>query len=166
MKKDEEDKKTDEELEAELKALIETLSKESKKSKLLSVASFGLHKNFGLNILLMYLVNLLLFMVTSGLTKLLVVDDPLGFFVGVLLFTLLEITIKMMVLRFLLKYVLQSFGLILVLISVLLIYISVDLTSGLYFIGVFDLIGFSILFLVLRFMVNYYIKKHQITKRR
>ena len=100
MKKDEEDKKTDEELEAELKALIETLSKESKKSKLLSVASFGLHKNFGLNILLMYLVNLLLFMVTSGLTKLLVVDDPLGFFVGVLLFTLLEITIKMMVLRF------------------------------------------------------------------
>ncbi|CCV66616.1 hypothetical protein BN85315950 [Paracholeplasma brassicae] len=114
----------------------------------------------------MYLVNLLLFMVTTGLTSLLKVSEVPGFFIGVLLFTLLEIIVKMMVFRYLLKYVLQSFGLLLLVLSVVLMYASVSVTPGLAFIKVTDLIGFSIVFLGLRFMLTYYVKMHQFKLRK
>jgi len=160
------DDRNQEDIEKELHDLIEQLKHQQKKDKLLSVTTYGLHKNFGLNVLLMYLVNLLLFMVTTGLTSLLKVSEVPGFFIGVLLFTLLEIIVKMMVFRYFLKYVLQSFGLLLLVLSVVLMYASVSVTPGLTFIKVTDLIGFSIVFLGLRFMLTYYVKMHQFKLRK
>lgn len=160
------DDKDRDDIEKEIEALLEQIKKQDKKNKLLNAASYGLVPNFGLNILYMYLMNLLLFMVTTGLTSFLKVTEIAGFFIGVMLFTLLEIMFKMVIYRYLLKYVLQSFGLLLLLTSILLMYVSVYVTPGLEFIQIGHLIGFSILFLGLRMMLMYYLKTWLFNKRK
>src|SRR5690606_4407063 len=83
--------------------------------------------NFGYHVLFTLIVNLLSSSILIGLTSQIypLIDITLvGFFVGMFLYTLMELIIKIIMIRFLLKPIIYSFGLILYIVNVTLFWLT------------------------------------------
>lgn len=116
-------------------------------------------ESYSMNYLTSILINMLAVATTVGITMQLKVASIEGFIVFVVLFTLLDTMMDLIIKRYLYTAVVQSFGLILALVGLLLIFTTERLVPDVYFQTAFGLIGFSIFFLVLRLLLNYTYEK-------
>lgn len=116
-------------------------------------------ESYSMNYLTATFINMLAVATTTGITMQLKVVSIEGFIVFVVLFTLLDTMMDLIIKRYLFSLVVQSFGLILALAGLLLIFTTERLVPDVYFQTAFGLIGFSIFFLVLRLLLNYAYEK-------
>ena len=103
----------------ELEKLIK--AKDNKRIGLLF--GFYLHDNFGIHILLTTIINLIVGGVVVGLSgityKVVEINSLVAYIFVFLFFTLLEVSIKTLLIRFIWKIIIQSLGLILFIVNVL-----------------------------------------------
>jgi hypothetical protein len=137
----------------------------NKKRKLLLHYQLGmiLHLNFGMHILLLLIVNFFLGGITYGLSSrfypIISLDSIEAFIVAIVLFTLIEVFIKGLMVRYLYTYVLMSFGVMFYL-SNLLAFWLVDLTiaqvSFLY--DSANIFIFTFIFMMIRILFTKYVR--------
>ena len=116
-------------------------------------------ESYSMSYLTSMLINMLAVATTVGITMQLKVDSIEGFIVFVVLFTLLDSMATLLIKRYFYAVIVQSFGLILALIGVILIFTTERLVPDIYFQSMYGLIGFSSFFLVLRLLINYAYEK-------
>jgi hypothetical protein len=104
-------------------------------------------------------INMLAVSTTAGITMQLKVDSIEGFIIFVVFYTLIDMMIGLLIKRYLFHYVIQSFGLILALVGLVLIFVTERLVPDVYFTTVFGFIGFSMFFLVFRLLLIYTYEK-------
>ncbi len=153
----------DELSEEELKELIEQFKNQKNTRKISLSLGFMLHRSFGMHMLLSFAVNLLIGAVVNGLAiglgAPLMVLTISGFFVGITLLTLAENLVKLLLFRFLFKWMIYSFGVLNIVAQILILYlISQTFGKGFEFLGLHHLFIFSLLFTGLRLMMSTYIR--------
>jgi hypothetical protein len=115
--------------------------------------------SYSMSYLMSTAINMLAVATAVGITMQLKVDSIEGFILFVVLFTLLDTMIGLLIKRYFFQYVVQSFGLILALVGLILIFITEQLVPDVYFESVFGIIGFTVFFLVLRLLLIYTYEK-------
>lgn len=131
--------------------------------------NFMLHPKFSVHILLSIVLNVLASAViigfSYGINMPVLLITPIGYITAILLYTLAENTIKIIVYRYLMKYVLMTFGLISYIIHVLLFF-TVDRIYGVAFLftGVEELLVFTLFFSVIRYILTHYYQRYRIHK--
>ena len=161
MKKEDKDKLTPEEKEAleELVKKLEEDPKVIKRRRLILMLSYGLHPNFFVHALLMLIVNILVLSTAIGIIQFGVVKDLLLYFLCVVLFTFVEISIKILLARLLGQRVIYSVGFV-DLFLVFIFYVTFIITEAIMFKHAWEIVIVVLVFLLIRFFVSYYIKKY------
>ncbi|NMA05314.1 MAG: hypothetical protein GX931_02955 [Acholeplasmataceae bacterium] len=166
MKKEDKEKLTPEEKEAleELRKKLEQDPKIIKRRKLILMFSYGLHPNFFIHALLMLVVNILVLSTSLGILHLGVVKDLWLYFLGVVLFTFVEISIKIFLARLLGQRVIYSVGFVDLFLAFLFYVIFVS-TEIIKFMHAWEIVIVAFFFLIIRFFVSYYLKKFVYRRR-
>lgn len=160
MKKD--NRKLTEEEKKALEALKEALDNDPeiiRQRRIVLMFSYGLHPNFLIHVVLMLLINLVVMSSILGIPNFGVVKDPWLYVMCVVLFTFIELSIKMLITRLLQAKRLYSVGLV-DLILIPIFYLTLVLPKAILFDHVWKIVIFVVGFLVIRFFVSYYIKKY------
>ncbi|MGI6360304.1 MAG: hypothetical protein ACOX02_04640 [Acholeplasmatales bacterium] len=166
MKKEDKEKLTPEEKEA-LEEIVKKLDEDPKvikRRRLVLMLSYGLHPNFFIHALLMLIVNLVVLSTSVGILQFGVVNDLLLYFLGVVLFTFVEISIKIFLARLLGQRVIYSVGFV-DLFLVFIFYLTFILTEAIKFSHAWEIVIIVLCFLIIRFFVSYYIKKYVYGRR-
>jgi len=131
---------------------------------------FLLHKKFSIHILLSMILNLLASAViigfSAGVSQPILAIEPLGYVIGILLFTLTDNFIRILLYKYLLKYMIMSFGIISYILMVLQFFM-VDSVLGptFAFLGVEHLLIFILFFAILRWGLTYYYQRYMFIKK-
>lgn len=148
--------------EEEIRKLIDE-SKQVNQLKLGYDFGFILHKNFGYHVLFTLIVNLLSSSILIGITSQIypLMDVTLiGFLVGMFLYSLMELVIKILLIRYLIKPIIYSFGLILYILNVTLFWLSDLMVDRFDFLlHVENIFIFTLGFMLLRFIFTTYVRK-------
>lgn len=165
MKKDKQNL-TEEEKKAleELKKALENDPEIIKQRRLALMFSYGLHPNFFIHVLLMLFVNIIVMSSILGIPNFGVVNDPWLYLLCAVLFTFLELSIKMLITRLLQARQLYSVGIVDVLL-IPLFYLSFVYPKAILFDHVWKIIIFVVLFYSVKFIITYYIKKYVYRRR-
>ncbi len=155
----------------ELKKLIEELESYKKQRQTNISYAFLLHKNFAIHMLLSLIVNFLMSATIIGLSIAfdypLVEMELLGFVFAVLLLTLIENFIKILLFKYALRAVLYSLGILSWLVQFIVWYIiTLIIGDAFAFASVWDLMIFSILFTIMRFILSVYIRRWMFSRPR
>jgi len=150
--------------EDELKKLIEELEAYKKQRQTNISYAFLLHKNYFIHLLLSLVVNFLMAATVIGLS--IALDYPIvdmqfmGFVFAIILLTLLENFVKILLFKYALRLVIYSMGLLSWLVQFVIWY-AITLIVGNTFIfnSVWDLMIFSVLFTMMRFIISVYIRR-------
>ena len=132
--------------------------------------SFLLHKRFSMHMALSFIFNTLtaavIFGFAAGINQPIVSINPAGFIIAMMLLTLTENFIKLLAYKYILKYMLLSFGLISYIILILLFF-SVDLVLGptFTFLGIEHLMIFTLLFAMIRFGITRIYQRHLLLRK-
>lgn len=135
-----------------------------KKKKPLDIIS--LEEKYGFSYIKAILFNVLAIATTIGITSHPKVESVVGFFIFILLYTLLEVMILNLLKRYFMALIIKSLGLILVLVYILLIFFSVYVVPDIRFMTTLGFILFVLVFLVLRVLMMYYYDKFIERRRR
>ena len=135
-----------------------------KKKKPLDMIS--LEEKYGFSYIKAILFNVLAIATTIGITNHPKVESVVGFFIFILLYTLLEVMILNLLKRYFMALIIKSLGLILVLVYILLIFFSVYVVPDIRFMTTLGFILFVLVFLVLRVLMMYYYDKFIERRRR
>lgn len=163
-KKEEEQKELTEkekkikELEEELSSILKE-REEQQESPWVLYFNLGLHKNFFVHLVLMFLVNLFSLSAIIGLTGYGEITNIAYYIFSIILFTLIETVLKITTFRFLSKYVLKSFGAINAIYLIPLFYIMISLVAKVQFNGFLKYVVVYIGFITLRIFLMHYIKR-------
>lgn len=143
------------------KELIEALEQETKNidNPLVIFFNMSLHKNFFFHTILMLLTNILSLMAIIGITGFGEVTNIAYFFIGIILFTVIEMIFKISILSFFSNVVIKSFGAINLFYLIPLYYFIVVKIGKINFTYFWHNIIVCISFLILRLFITYYIKK-------
>ncbi|MDY0210393.1 MAG: hypothetical protein RBQ91_03165 [Acholeplasma sp.] len=125
-----------------------------------------LEQTYSFSMIKAYVFNLLAFITATGLSMQLKVDHWLGFVLLTVLYTLLEVMAVNLLRRYAMKQIYRTFGLLLLLVYVLLIYGTISIVPDVYFQTLIGFIGFTLIFLVIRVLLLYYYDKLIQNKRR
>lgn len=112
-------------------------------------------QSYTMSYLITMLINMISVSTTAGITMQLQIESIQGFILFVILFTLLDTMTDLLIKRYFYKYIFQSFGLILALAGMILIFTTERLVPDVYFETVYGIIGFTVFFLVIRFLLIY-----------
>jgi hypothetical protein len=159
---DDRNQKDDELTEEELRQLLEDARKVHHLKAGYDIG-FILHRNFGYHILFTLIINLLVGGIIVGITSrfypLIGVTWP-GLVLGLVLYTLMELIIKILLIRFLLKPIIYSFGLIFYVLNVVLFWITDVIVDGFDFkLKIENIFIFTIFFMLLRLLFSTYVRK-------
>lgn len=154
-------KPTEEEL---LKILEEIKKQQENKPKRVSISlGFLLHRNYLVHLAISLGINLVLFAVVIGLT--IGINQPImtitlpGYFVGVILFTLVENFVKLLLFKYFTRFMLLSMGLMSIFVQIMILVITDFFIVGFEFNGVDHLIVFTFIFSLLRLVFSVYLRK-------
>ena len=153
-----EEKETLKELEEELIAALEE-DEDVNDNPLLVFFNMSLHKNFFIHTLLFLITNILSLMAVIGITGLGKVTNMGYFFAGIVLFSFVEMILKITFVSFFTKIVVKSFGLVNLLYITPIYYFIVVVLGKIEFVYFWHNIIIFVSFLILRLFLTYYIKK-------
>lgn len=123
------------------------------------IKAFFQGDSYSIGYLMSTIINMLAVATTVGITMQLKVTSLEGFIIYVILFTLLDTMVSLLIKRYYFQFVIQSFGLILALVGLILIFITEQLVPDVYFESVVGIIGFTVFFLVFRLLLIYTYEK-------
>ncbi len=162
MKKHDQDQDPNDLDEEKLKQIL------SEKTPLKIGYHFGyiLHPNFGMHILLTFLLNLLVGGVVTGLFiavyPIIHIENLTAFFFGIILFTMMELVIKMIMIAYLWRIIIQTFGLLFFILNVGLFYVMDLMIEPIHFLyDASNIFVFTLSFMVVRLLFSLYIRKSQ-----
>ena len=162
---DRQDKDPKKPSEEELLRILEEIKKnQEKKPKKVSLSlGFLLHRNYLIHLAISLGINFVLFAVIIGLTSginqpILSVELP-AFFIGIILFTLVENFVKLLLFKYFLRFMLLSMGLFSVFIQILILAIVDFMLLDFSFNGVDHLIVFAFIFSIFRLIFSSYLRK-------
>ncbi|NLK12101.1 MAG: phage holin family protein [Candidatus Phytoplasma sp.] len=164
MKDDKNNQDENQLTEEDIKKLMDDLQNNKKTQKLI-VQSFFNHPNMTISFLISYMVNLLVFASVSGILNQITPTIQLewtSYFIGVTLFSLMEFVIKIVLLRFSLRWVIFSLGIIFLLTRIITLYLTSIIVPNFSFISVSGLLIFAISFTVIKSILKAYAKKYHI----
>lgn len=150
----------------DLMKLIEDANRDPKARKeLINIFGFIIHKNFGIYILISLIINILSVALIIGFSSLIspVIEVTIiGLLFGMFLYTLIEITVKLLFLRFMLKQIIYSLGTIFYLLYVGLFYlVSIIVPNpGFMFLSTSNLFIFTIIFIIVRMIFSTIVKRN------
>ncbi|MFA5691971.1 MAG: phage holin family protein [Acholeplasmataceae bacterium] len=149
--------------EKDLEELKKALKNDDDK-KIGLLLGFYLHENFSIHILLTIIINLISGGVIIGLSsvtyKIVEVNSYIAFFLAFLFYSLLEISIKTLLIRFIWKIILQSLGLIFFVVNIVFFYITSLLVDNFSFYNnLSNIFIFTIIFMVFRMLLTTVIKR-------
>ena len=164
MKKNKKIDFEDKETENEIHEIIDEIEKKKRK-KVSITLGFLLHKQFmihlGLSLFINYALAAMVLGLAIGIRHPLMKINLLGFFIGILLLTVVENFVKILLLKYIYKIMAYSFGILNVVIQILILYlISAMMPKTFMFNGLSELIAFSIIFSGLRLIVSTYLRSY------
>lgn len=156
---------TEEEIESLFKELSQDLeAKPDRRLRLLFHS--GTHPKLSIHILIMLGINLLTLSSIIGITNYGQINNIALYLLGISLFTIIEVFMKLMVFLFLRKAYIFSLGTINLLYLIPLFYFVIVKWGNITFIKTSHFIFVFAFFLILRFVVSYYIKSITYKNRR
>ncbi len=161
----EEEKKAVEELEAQLRKMIEKDEIYQRQRRIGLLFSPGLHHNFFIHNILIILINTIVLSSVIGLTTFGNVNHLVMYFLGVLLFTFFELYIKLIVFKFLSGLINKSLGLLSLVYVTPLFYLSIVYIGQVTFDKIYQGVVVFILFVLIRFILSYYIRTFFYSRR-
>lgn len=162
----EEEKQALKELEEELVKMLEKEQLEQDKKLFRLLFGYALHKSFIIHSLLMLVVNIVTLSAIIGLTNLGSLESVTYYFLSIILFTFVEINIRLLIYRFFPRSIFKSLG------TVNLIYLIPFYYFLIVYLGKIDFKFYwhSIIvlsgFIVLRIFITYYIKVFNYRRKR
>ncbi len=145
-------------LEQQLKKMLEEDQEIQKKRRLVLFFHYALHDNFSWHILLQWLVNLFVLSAVIGISGYIKINQFGQYLLSIMLFTFAEILLKLIVIKFLPKIVVNSFGLFHLIYTVPLFYGLIVLFGNVTFQFYYQIFLVMAFFFLLRLAVSYYIK--------
>jgi len=147
----------------ELEQFKQALNEKNNK-KIGLILGFYLHENFGLHILFTIIINLISSGVIIGLSsvsyKIVEVNSLIAFFLGMLFYSLLEVAIKTLLIRYIWKTIIRTFGLIFFIVNVLFFYLSSLLIKEFNFLNnISNIFIFTLLFMIFRILLTTVFKR-------
>lgn len=130
------------------------------------ISLIHLEEKYGFSFLKAIIFNLLAISTTIGITSQPKVDSVTGFFIFILLYTLLEVMTINLLKRYFMAWIIKTLGLALLLIYIMLVYASVLVVPDIRFMTTLGFILFILVFLVLRVLMMYYYDKFIQRRRR
>lgn len=166
-KEEEKEKEKEEELLEKLDEDLTSILEERKKREnpLFLYFNLGLHKNFFIHLLLMFITNLTTLSAVIGLIGYSALNNLAYYILSVLLFTLLETGFKIFIFKYLSKIVIRSFAAINLVYLIPLYYVTISYIGQVTFGGLFKYISVFSVFLILRIIVMHYIKRINYSNR-
>lgn len=162
MKQDPKDPKQDPE--EELKRLMKELEgyKNSRNTSL--SFAFLLHRNYVVHLCLSLILNLVMSATVIGIAIAfeyeIVEMEILGFIFSVILLTIMENIVKILLFKYGLRLMIYSLGMISWMVNLLLWYVaSLIVGPGFTFLSLWDLMIYTILFSVMRFVASVYLRR-------
>lgn len=129
------------------------------------VRFLSIEDKYGFQYIKTIVMNSIIFMPAQYISGEPKIDTIFGFFIYIVLFSLIELMLVNLLVRYYLKWVIRSGGLIVLLLYIVLIYFSVQLVPDIKFNHLFGSIGFIVIFLVLKLFATYYYEKYLESKR-
>ena len=130
------------------------------------ISLIHLEEKYGFSFLKAIIFNLLAISTTIGITSQPKVDSVTGFFIFILLYTLLEVMTINLLKKYFMVSIIKTLGLALLLIYIVLVYASVLVVPDIRFMTTLGFILFILVFLVLRVLMMYYYDKFMERRRR
>jgi uncharacterized membrane protein YvlD (DUF360 family) len=156
--------------EEDIKKILEQLKKNRSGKNTAISFGFLLHSNYVVHMTFSLLINFLLSAVViglaSGINAPLIEITILGYVLGIILLTLIENFVKILMFKYFMRMLILSMGLLSVLTQILILYlIDFIVATGFHFPNVEQLIIFSFVFSVLRFVLSIYLRRWLYTKK-
>lgn len=142
----------------QLRKLVQTDKDLKKRRSQALFFHYALHPKFGIHVSVQWLINFFVLSAVIGLTNYGVINNFYLYILGVSLFTILEIFIKLFLFKFLQKVVIKSYNSIHVFYIVPILYLSIELLGSVSFNLFYERLIVLLSFLALRFFASYYIK--------
>lgn len=156
--------------EEEIQKIFEQLKKNRSGKNTAISFGFLLHRNYVVHMTFSFLMNFLISAVVIGLA--IGVNAPLieitiiGYVLGIILLTLIENFVKILMFKYFMRMLILSMGLLSVLTQILILYlIDLIVSTGFHFPSVEQLIIFSFVFSILRFVLSIYLRRWLYTKK-
>lgn len=142
-----------------IKLIDEASSNPNARRNVMQMFGFILHPVFSIYIIIYLILNFLSSSIVIGFST---IGSPIiditivGFFIGIILYTLIEIPIKLLLLRYFIKQVIYSFGLLLYLVYIGVNFlISIIIPSGEFsFTSSGNLFLYTLFFMIIRFILS------------
>jgi uncharacterized membrane protein YvlD (DUF360 family) len=148
----------------ELEKLIKELEQYHGQRKHAISYAFLLHKNYIVHLILSFLVNLTMAMTVIGISLAfdyrIVEIEIVGFILAIALLTVIENFVKILLFKYAIRVIIYSLGILSWLVQVVIWYlITLLIPQGFIFFSAWDLIVFSIMFTLMRFIISVYLRR-------
>ena len=146
--------KTEESLEEFISGLDKKIKKKNNNNTIAYIFGLLVHKNIFIHFLITLVLNYLLMFAMQGFFKLVVYDKFYMFALSILIFSVAEFIIKAVFIKFFLKIVLTTFGLIFIALQLLYIELMYYFLPGYSFDNQTNLVIFILLFALFRYIIT------------
>ena len=145
--------KTEESLEEFINGLDKKIKKKNNNNSIAYIFGLLVHKNIFIHFLITLVLNFLLMFALQGFFKFVVYDDFYMFALAILIFSVVEFIIKVIFIRFFLKIILTTFGLIFVVLQLLYVELMYYYLPGYSFVEQAQLVIYVFLFSLCRYVI-------------
>ena len=146
--------KSEESLEEFINGLDEKIKKKNNNNAVAYIFGILVHRNIFIHLLITLVLNYALMFSMQGFFRLIEYDKLYIFAIAVLLFTVVEFVIKVVFVRFFLKMILTTFGLIFVVLQLLYMELLYYFLPGFNFESQVNLVLFVLMFALFRYIVT------------
>ena len=146
--------KSEESLEEFISGLDEKIKKKNNNNAVAYIFGILVHRNIFIHLLITLVLNFSIMFAMQGFFKLIVYDKFYILALAVLLFTIVEFVIKVLFVRFFLKMILTTFGLIFVVLQILYMELLYYFLPGFEFENQVNLVVFVLMFALFRYIIT------------
>lgn len=146
--------KSEESLEEFINGLDKKIKKKNNNNSIAYIFGILVHKNIFIHFLITLVLNYLLMFAMQGFFKLVIYDKFYIFALSILMFTVVEFIIKVIFVRFFLKIILSTFGLVFVVLQLIYIELMYYFLPGYDFHDQSQLVVFVLLFALFRYIIT------------
>lgn len=162
----EEEKEALKDLEEELVKMLDKEQLEKDKNLFRLLFGYALHKNFLIHSLLMIFVNIFTLSAIIGLTTLGSINNYIYYFLSIILFTFVEINLRLVIYRFFPRSIFKSLGMVNLIYLIPTYYLLIVFLGKVDFKELWHSIIVLLGFIVLRIFITYYIKVFTYRRKR
>ena len=146
--------KSEESLEEFINGLDKKIKKKNNNNSIAYIFGILVHKNIFIHFLITLVLNYLLVFAMQGFFKLVIYDKFYIFALSILIFTVAEFILKVIFVRFFLKIVLSTFGLVFVVLQLIYVELMYYFLPGFDFYDQSQLVIFVLLFALFRYIIT------------